>query len=328
MVAACFISSWDLLSADIISYTSKAAFLSAESGTSLESFESLANRQLSQSDITTTNFTIKINAGTANISSTGSGGHGPTDGVKYSNVELNALGKRRITFVFAIPQTTFAIAVTDFGDYGPGPGNLTINTNVGSPASGWVVATNPPVRADGNVLFFGFRQSVPFTQVTLETTTTQDGIGIDEIRSRTAMPAELFQGAAETAGLSGEDAMATATPRFDGTANLLKYAFNMSLVAPDTSVLVEGSGSRGLPAIRYVSVDGNGFLRLEYVRRKNSGLTYTPWKSTNLSPGSWLPLSSVPVFSTIDDSWERVVYLESMAAGEASGFGRVDIALP
>jgi hypothetical protein len=131
------------------------------------------------------------------------------------------------------------------------------------------------------------------------------------------------------AGLTGNDALPTATPFNDGVENLLKYAFNMNLAGPDASTLPPGTGTSGLPSITTPDAAPPGTLRFEFLRRKGSGLIYTPQKSTTLNGPGWSPLSAAPVVASINDQWERVVYTEAPAPVPAPAcFGRVSVAIP
>jgi len=68
---------------------------------------------------------------------------------------------------------------------------------------------------------------------------------------------------------------------------------------------------------------------VEFIRRKGSGLIYTPQKSTTLDGPGWSPLSADPVVTSINDQWERVVYVEPPAPIPAAAcFGRVSVSLP
>ncbi len=135
--------------------------------------------------------------------------------------------------------------------------------------------------------------------------------------------------AIQDSGLTGNDALPAATPFNDGVPNLLKYAFNMNLAGPDVSNLPPGSGTSGLPSITVPDNAPLGTLRVEFIRRKGSGLIYIPQKSTTLGGLGWSPLSAVPVVTSIDDQWERVTYDEPPAPIPAPAcFGRVAVSLP
>jgi hypothetical protein len=129
--------------------------------------------------------------------------------------------------------------------------------------------------------------------------------------------------------LTGNDTLPNATPFGDGVENLLKYAFNMNLAGPDASTLPPGTGTSGLPSITTPEGSPPATLRFEFIRRKGSGLVYTPQKSTTLAGPSWSPLIAAPVVTSIDDQWERVVYTEAPDPVPVSAcFGRVSVSLP
>lgn len=145
----------------------------------------------------------------------------------------------------------------------------------------------------------------------------------------THSPLSMFAGALTNSFLIDDDALPNATPFNDGVENLLKYAFNMNLAGPDVSTLLPGTGISGLPSITTPDEAPPGTLRFEFVRRKGSGLTYTPQKSTSLDDIDWAPLSSTPVVTSIDEQWERVTYEEPPGPGTvARCFGRVEVTLP
>lgn len=109
-------------------------------------------------------------------------------------------------------------------------------------------------------------------------------------------------------------------------ANLLKYAFNMNLTAPDVRVLTPATGTAGLPGF---TIPSAGTFRCEFIRRINSGVIYTPKKSSTLGAASWSAFVSTPTITPIDATWERVVYLESFTAGTTPQlFGSVEVLLP
>jgi hypothetical protein len=142
-------------------------------------------------------------------------------------------------------------------------------------------------------------------------------------------PAQVFDAAMTTAGLSGPNAALSATPYGDGVPNLLKYAFNLNLSGPDVATMTLG-GSSGLPGITAQPNGGASVFRFEFLRRKNSGLIYTPQKSGELAnPASWVPLTDSPTVISIDATWERVIYEEPYdAATIPKCFGRVQVTLP
>ena len=128
------------------------------------------------------------------------------------------------------------------------------------------------------------------------------------------------------AGITGTAAAPLATPFGDGVPNLLKFAFNMGLAGPNTSRLTPGSGTSGLPVFALTGSPAT-VLRVEFLRRRNSGLIYLPQRSNSL--GSFTPMTGTPVVTQLDNDWERVVIEEPAGSpAPSSCFSRVAVALP
>ena len=146
------------------------------------------------------------------------------------------------------------------------------------------------------------------------------------IQGRAEPAQQVMNDAFSTSGLSGDDALPDATPFSDGVPNLLKYAFNMNLAGPDSSTLAAG-GSSGLPV---TSLDESGpepVLRVEFVRRKGSGLIYTAQHSTGLN--AFEPMTGTTTVTDIDGQWERVVVEEPCnPATTPQCFSRVAVEIP
>jgi len=107
-------------------------------------------------------------------------------------------------------------------------------------------------------------------------------------------------------GLTGGSALPGATPFNDGVTNLLKYAFDLNGGGPDSRSLVPTTGTAGLPCVFLDDSGSKPVLRLEFLRRKNSGLIYTPQQSTTLAANAWTPMTGTPTVTDIDAVWERV----------------------
>ncbi len=143
----------------------------------------------------------------------------------------------------------------------------------------------------------------------------------------------IYQTWAAAAGLTGGAADPQAAPYGEGVSNLMKYAFNLNGGAEDNRVLVGGTGTSGLPLISSATSSSSPaiqVLRMEYVRRIASGLTYTPMISSTLVNASWSPLTTPPTIEPIDSTWERVIY-EVHHNRTTQGrrlFGRVRVTLP
>jgi len=135
--------------------------------------------------------------------------------------------------------------------------------------------------------------------------------------------------AAQDYQLEGALALPEATPQNDGVANLLKYAFNMAADTPDSAILTPGIGTSGLPYISRITRRGGSYLRIEFVRRINSGLIYLPKMSESMAPTSWTGVSASPLISPINDEFERVIYEEFYDINVTRClFGKVEVVLP
>jgi hypothetical protein len=230
-------------------------------------------------------------------------------------------------------QTWFETTVT-------GPGSLSFRWKVSS-ESGYdylefsIDGVLQSGRISGTVDWTAQSHAITAGSHTLRWRYTKDGSAVSGsdagwVDQLVWAPSGGYQAAAGAAGLSGNNALPNATPFNDGVANLLKYAFNMNLSSSDTRTM-SANGSAGLP---HISPSGSGsarVMRVEYIRRKNGGLIYTPKKSTSLAPASWTSLTDVPTVTQIgiDGVWERVIYEEpSNPALVPSCFGRVEVSLP
>lgn len=143
-----------------------------------------------------------------------------------------------------------------------------------------------------------------------------------------ASSAQVYSEAMTAAGLTGNDALPDAMPFSDGVPNLLKYAFNMNLAGPDASTMSAG-GTSGLPRAGLDTSGETTVWRVEFIRRKGSGLVYVPQKSTTLDSGDFQPMSGTTSVTTINDEWERVIVEEPCdPATTPRCFSRVRVDLP
>lgn len=83
---------------------------------------------------------------------------------------------------------------------------------------------------------------------------------------------------------------------------LLRHAFNVTRPG-DTTSMTPGTGTSGYPVI---GASGE-VLRVEYLRRKDGRLVYTPRYSESLAPGSFRTLTGRITVTDIDAAWQRVV---------------------
>jgi hypothetical protein len=132
---------------------------------------------------------------------------------------------------------------------------------------------------------------------------------------------------AAASGLSGPAAAAMAQPFSDGVPNLMKYACNLNATGPDRTVLARGVGTAGLPVFALEGSGSQSRFTVEYLRRKDGGLVYTPMVSSDLV--NFAPMTGSTFVTNIDGDWERVV-LQMPCDPEASPslFGRVEVTLP
>ena len=134
---------------------------------------------------------------------------------------------------------------------------------------------------------------------------------------------------ADLQGLSGDDAAPDAVPHADRLPNLLKYAFFMDGSRSDRTSLVPGGGVAGLPVFSLAGAEGARVLRVEFVRRKDSGLTYSPKISTSLNADSFLPMGGAEMVTDIDAERERVVIEQPIDPRTVPrGFGVVEVSGP
>ncbi len=88
----------------------------------------------------------------------------------------------------------------------------------------------------------------------------------------------FFGGPAEPGAGAKDD------PDFDGIPNLLEFAFNLNPQSPGTPLALPGA-TGGLPWIREEEIEGQRYVTMDYIRRKNAG-EFIPQASTGLT--SWL----------------------------------------
>ncbi len=113
----------------------------------------------------------------------------------------------------------------------------------------------------------------------------------------------------------------TADANNNGISNLLEFAFNLSPTAPGgPTTLTPGTGTSGLPAFSVIN-PAAPTLQIEYLRRKNSGLTYTVRFSDDLI--TWDDAVATPTPTSINAEWERMVMPDTAGAGHTKRFGKV-----
>jgi alpha-tubulin suppressor-like RCC1 family protein len=116
----------------------------------------------------------------------------------------------------------------------------------------------------------------------------------------------------------------------DGLPGMIEYAFNLDPKTAGPPVrLTPGAGSTaGLPAIEMVD-DGAGNLRLriEFIRRTGSILTYSPQFAGSLEPSAWVPVANGQIQTTdLNNGWERCIVEDTEnVTTSAARFGRVAV---
>lgn len=133
--------------------------------------------------------------------------------------------------------------------------------------------------------------------------------------------------AADDAGLTGDDALPTATPFDDGVDNLLKFAFNMNLSGFDNGSLEPG-GDSGLPTFELKEEEGETTFELNFVRRVGSPINYTPQRGSSLD--SFVTMTgAITVEPIAGGEFERVTIAEPCDPNVVPKcFGRVKVTLP
>lgn len=122
----------------------------------------------------------------------------------------------------------------------------------------------------------------------------------------------------ENSGEAADDA----DPDRDGVVNLLEFAFGTDPNSPVQHHVELGGGRSGLPSVEVFGEGGSGRMRIEYVRRRHSGLAYTPEFSSDLE--TWTIEHREMDVIWIDETWERVV-VANVDLGAEVRFGRVRV---
>ncbi len=151
------------------------------------------------------------------------------------------------------------------------------------------------------------------------------------IRNPRLTPAGKFASWMKGTSLGGDDLSPTAAPFGDDIPNLLKYAFNLRNDAPDVRRMDQGDGTVGLPHTGLAQGPDGAVFRIEFLRRKDVELIYTPEMSSELKNDSFGGLWPSPEISvtTVDSIWEKVRYdVPWELEWSPTLFGRVKVTLP
>lgn len=160
----------------------------------------------------------------------------------------------------------------------------------------------------------------------------QDRGWLDEVSFDSDNPTNELTSWALGFGIGASDATAEEDGDFDQISLLEEYAYNLNPSANESSagILEPGTGVAGLPHITAVD-QGGGVrkLRIEYIRRTSSGLTYLPQFANDIAENAfpadfWQAATEVEEVTPIDADWERVVVEDSVdSTTESTRFGRV-----
>jgi len=187
-------------------------------------------------------------------------------------------------------------------------------------SAGTITAGTAPVAAQANLTGLSANTAYYYRVTASNAENAVPKTGLILSFSTVSPALELFNTAAASNGLSGSNALPTASPFGDGVNNLLKYAFNMNLGQPDVSVLGV-SGNSGLPRVQLDSSGAQPVLRVQFLRRIGSGLSYTPQRSATLNV--FVPMTGTQTITPIDAQWERVSVEELLT--NPSNFARVQV---
>jgi hypothetical protein len=181
IVFALVLTTQSILAAN--TYTDKTSFLAAVGPTTLESFENTPLRAASLDPLLLSDMTVTSTTPFGVIEDYPAAGF-PTDGTQFLETPTGI--PHTVTFTFSTPINYFGLNIIDFGD--AGTGSLYLLTDTGE---SYTIATVPPLLSDGNVLFFGIQNtSTAFGGVSIQKTTTGEGILIDELYYQPAIVPE------------------------------------------------------------------------------------------------------------------------------------------
>ncbi|MCX6878583.1 MAG: hypothetical protein NTW21_32930 [Verrucomicrobia bacterium] len=151
------------------------------------------------------------------------------------------------------------------------------------------------------------------------------GVWLDELTGLPPPATSAYQQWQTQFGLTGANAAPLADFDRDTLSNLVEFAFNLD---PTTGSRPSGAGSSGrLPLALTEGTGAEARLVLEYLRRQNSDLIYTPLFSDDLS--AWSTASGMPVITNLGGGWELVRVADSVTlSGRSHRHGRVKVTMP
>jgi subtilisin-like proprotein convertase family protein len=160
---------------------------------------------------------------------------------------------------------------------------------------------------------------------------TYSGTLLIECDDEMAAPFVLnLGGTGTTAREEYEEWLATADlSANDGVPGLLKYAFNIAGPAAGQRSLSTAPANAGLPCLTCNNAtEPAPSFRLEFLRRKHSGLIYTAQQMDDPAAGTRTPMSGTEVVTEIDADWERVTIEQRLDPENPRRFFTVEVTLP
>lgn len=129
------------------------------------------------------------------------------------------------------------------------------------------------------------------------------------------------------AGLTNQDAELNAKPHTDKISNLIKWASNLNLDAPDHRILDTNNQTAGQPSFSTISTSEGPVFQFQFLRRKTSKLIYQPQFSTDLQ--LYQEMKGTTTVEPIDDNWEKVTITKPLSpTSPVNGFGKLKVTLP
>lgn len=173
--------------AAVTTYTDAAQFLAATGNPTAESFEQLTPKNRAFDPISVPGFSLTgltAPVGVQNGADSPETGFGAsaTDGAQYLLIYLPGDAPGTLRFDLAAPAIGFGLYLTDLGEAG---GTLTVSTDLGEAQNTVTLANFSPALGGGSVLFFGFTQTTPFTQIFLSTNGIDEAYGLDQVSVQT-----------------------------------------------------------------------------------------------------------------------------------------------
>lgn len=115
----------------------------------------------------------------------------------------------------------------------------------------------------------------------------------------------------------------------DGIPSLIEFAFNLNIHGADPIMTLGGPGSTvGLPRVTsFIDAQGKVTLQMEFLQRRNAGLTYIPQFASGLNSSAWSNTTQpIEVMETLNAEWERCrVVDQELIPSPSTRFGRVGV---